>query len=73
MIENEYRIVLFGLNYSNSSNRNSLLTIQLFRPNYSNNSNSIQKPENERIRIPNSTIRSQLFEYLNNSNNSAQH
>ena len=49
---------------------NSLLTIQLFGPNYSNNSNSIQKPENERIWIPNTTIRSELFEYSNNSNNS---
>ena len=40
----------------------SLLTIQLFGSNYSNSSNSIRKAENERIRIPNTTIRSQLFE-----------
>ena len=52
---------------------NWILTIQLFGPNYSNSSNSIRKPENERIRIPNTTIRSQLFEQSNSSNNSFQH
>ena len=52
---------------------NRILTIQLFSPNYSNSSNSIRKPENERIRIPNTTIRYQLFEYSNSSNNSWEH
>ena len=37
---------------------NRVLTIQLFGPNYSNSSNSIQNPENEQIRILNTTIRS---------------
>ena len=49
---------------------NWIPTIQLFSPNYSNSLNSIWKPENERIRIPNSAIRTQLFEQFEQYTNS---
>ena len=58
---NSIKKILTKLNFKpilQFGSNNRVLTIQLFGPNYSNSSNSIRNPENERIRIPNTTIRS---------------
>ena len=71
--EYEYRIVLFGPNYSNNSNSDWILIVSIENLDRILNTEYIRVLKMDRIRISNTTIRSSLFEYSNSSNNSDQH
>ena len=69
----EYRIVLFGPNYSNNSNSDRILIVSIENLDRILNTEYIRVLKMDRIRISNTTIRSSLFEYSNSSNNSWEH
>ena len=71
--EYEYRIVLFGPNYSNNSNSDRILIVSIENLDRILNTEYIRVLKMDRIRISNTTIRSSLFEYSNSLNNSDQH
>ena len=71
--EYEYRIVLFGPNYSNNSNSDRILIVSIENLDQILNPEYIRVLKMDRIRISYTTIRSSLFEYSNTSNNSDQH
>ena len=71
--EYEYRIVLFGPNYSNNSNSEQILKVSFENLDQIVNTEYIRVLKMDQIRITNTTIEALLFEYSNSSNDLHQH